>query len=319
MKIKLSRKEYLKLNQVFGKETQFSEWLAHDGIDYLKEALGVELVSEGTEVKPNNKFSVDILLSVENQDSKKEMEKIVVENQYGMTDHNHFSKLITYAVTNEAKYAVWIAEEIHPEHKKAIEFLNENTTDNINFYLLKAFVEKIDDSNPCFSLEIICEPNEEKKIMMSSGSKELTDLKKTQLKFWTYLSEKINSRKLPFRGRKPRPQHWYNVPVGSSHCHISISSLSTENKIRFDLWINNNKALFDKLHLIKEEIEKEIGRELVWDRKDELTKASSISCEVINDFDIYNEDKYGEYCEKIINDLMNHFYKFEKILKDIKL
>ena len=33
----------------------------------------------------------------------------------------------------------------------------------------------------------------------------------------------------------------------------------------------------------------------------------------------YNEDKYSEYCEKIINELINHFYKFEKILKNIKL
>ncbi len=319
MKISLCKKEYIKLNKIFGKETEFSEWLAGEGIDYLKQVLGVELVSEGVEVKPNNKFSVDILLSVENQYSKKEPDKIVVENQYGMTDHNHFSKLITYAVTNEAKYAVWIAEEIHPEHKKAIEFLNENTTDNINFYLLKAVLEKIGDSNPCFSLEIICEPNEEKKIMMSNGNKDLTDLKKAQLKFWSYLSEKINSKNLPFRGRKAMAQHWYDVPVGSSHCHISITTLSLENKVRFDLWISNNKTLYDKLLLMKEDVEKIIGKELIWDRKDDQTKASSISYEIMSNFDIYNEEKYAEYCEIIIDNLMNHFYNFEKILKNVKL
>ena len=41
MKIKLSKKEYIKLNKVFSKETQFSEWLANEGIDYLKEVLGI--------------------------------------------------------------------------------------------------------------------------------------------------------------------------------------------------------------------------------------------------------------------------------------
>ena len=315
MKISLSKKEYLKLHTVFGKEIQFSEWLSTDGIDYIKEALGCEVISNGTEVKPNNKFSVDILLSVDSQESKGETAKIVIENQYGMTDHKHFSKLITYAVTNEAKYAVWIAEKVHPEHKKAIDFLNENTSDNIHFYLLKASLEKLDNSSPCFSLVTICEPNEEKKLLVSSNNKDLTKLKKAQLKFWSFLSKKINSSVLPFRGRKPLPQQWYNVPVGSSDCYISINLLSQENKIRLKLWINNNKDLYDKLYLEKEYVEATIGRKLIWDRKDDSIKASSISYEMPNEFDIHNESKYKEYCDIIITELSKHFYKFEKILK----
>ena len=83
------KKEYVKLSKEFGAEPQFSKWLATEGIEYLKQALGVELVSEGTEVKPNNEFSVDILMSVDPQYSSGKPAKVVIENQYGRTDHNH--------------------------------------------------------------------------------------------------------------------------------------------------------------------------------------------------------------------------------------
>lgn len=316
MKVKLAKKEYLRLSTIFGKETEFSDWLATEGLEHIKEALGIEVITKGTEVKPNNKFSVDILLSVDPQYTKGDPEKIVIENQYGVTDHKHFSKLITYAVTNEAKYAVWIAEDIHPEHKKAIEFLNENTNENINFYLFRAVVERIGNSEPCFILETICEPNEEKKITMSTTNKELSDLKKKQLKFWTHLSHKVDSFNMPFKGRKGLPQHWYNVPVGSSQCHISIVLLSQDNKVRLELWIPNNKELYDRLYGIKDDVESIVDKTLTWDRKED-SKASSISYEILPEFDIYDDSKYDQYCDEIIRELKNHFYKIEGILRRI--
>ena len=315
--IKFSKKEEISLREVFGDEPKFTQWLATEGLEYIKQALNVELITKGTEVSPNNKFTVDILLSVDPQYTRGEPDKIVIENQYGVTDHQHFSKLITYAVTNEAKYAVWIAEDVHPEHKQTIDWLNANTNDNINFYLFRAKVEKIGNNEHCFVLEPICEPDDEKKVKMSSTNKKLNELKLTQMKFWTFLSNKIAETNCPFNGRKGRPQHWYNISVGSSQCHISVCALSQENKIRIELWISDNKELFDKLHNQKDSIEKFIGHELTWDRKDDA-KASSISYELLQGFDIYDESKYDEYVLSIINELKEHFYKFENVLKKIK-
>lgn len=315
--IRFSKKENIPLKEVFGDEPKFTKWLASDGLEYIKQALNVELITEGTEVSPNNKFTVDILLSVDPQYTKGEPDKIVVENQYGVTDHHHFSKLITYAVTNEAKYAVWIAEDVHPEHKRTIDWLNTNTNDNINFYLFKAVVEKVGNQEHCFVLEPVCEPDDEKKVRMSSSNKKLNELKITQKKFWTNLSYKISEMNCPFNGRKGLPQHWYNIGVGSSQCHISICAISQDSKIRIELWIPDNKALYDKLFNQKEAVEKVIGHELIWDRKDDA-KASSISFEFLHGFDIYDETKYDGYAIAIIDELKDHFYKFETILKKIK-
>lgn len=311
--MEFAKKSYVSLKSKFGKEPDFSQWLANDGIEYIKQALGIELISEGTEVKPHGQFSTDIVLSVDPQYTNGKPAKVVIENQYGRSNHNHFSKLITYAVTNEAKYAVWICEDVHPEHKSSIDWLNENTNDNINFYVFKAVIEKIGDSAECFSLIPICEPNEEKKICMSE-KKELSELHITQLRFWQNFASYISIHNFPFKARKAQPQHWYNISVGSSNGHISICILSVEKKARIDFWISDNKEFYDKLYSQKDKIETSVGRELIWDRK-EGSKASSVSYLMPDEIDIYNEEKYDEYAKIILDEINNHFYKFSKFVK----
>lgn len=306
------KKEYIKLNKEFGSEPQFSKWLASEGIEHIKEALGVELISEGTEVKPNKEFSVDILMSVDPQYTSGKPAKVVIENQYGRTDHRHFSKLITYAVANEAKYAVWIAEDIHPEHEAAINWLNDNTSDNINFYVFKAVIEKIGDAKT-FSLIPVCEPKEELKINMSN-KKEMNDLDIAQLHFWENFRSTIDSGNYPFRSRKASARHWYNLSAGSSECRISICMLSLDKKCRIDLWISDNKELYDALYAKKEEIEKHIGRELIWDRKED-SKASSVSYELPDEIDIYVREKYDDYSKLILKEISEHFYKITDFIK----
>jgi len=314
--INFSKKETIPLQARFGNEPKFTQWLANEGLDYIKEALNVELIAEGTEVAPNNKFTVDMLLSVDPQYTDGEPDKIVVENQYGITDHQHFSKLITYAVTNEAKYAVWIAEEVHPEHKKTIEWLNENTNDNINFYLFKAKIEKIGEQE-CFVLEPVCEPNDEKKVRMSASNKKLKELNIAQLRFWTVFSNKVFEEKCPFKASKASPQHWNNIRLDSSQCCISVCAITQVPKIRLDLWIPDNKKLFDSLFNQKDYVEEKIGRKLDWDRKNNA-KASSISYELLYGFDIYDESRYESYSEEIIKELKEHFYNFKTIISDLR-
>lgn len=66
---------------------------------------------------------------------------VVIENQYGRTDHDHLGKLITYAaqaaVDHERVLAVWIAESTAAPHEAAIEHLNRTTQQGMGYLLLR--------------------------------------------------------------------------------------------------------------------------------------------------------------------------------------
>src|SRR5437868_9331741 len=108
----------------------FTPWLAAN-LDLLSEKLGMELVNEATEV-PAGDFSADII--AEDISTNR---KVVIENQYGSTDHKHLGQVITYSSALGASVVVWIAEKIRPEHKAALDFLNFNLKATLQLYALE--------------------------------------------------------------------------------------------------------------------------------------------------------------------------------------
>ncbi len=103
----------------------FTPWLATDGLSLLAEALGLDLVVEGTEVAVG-RFSADIVARDTAGNSR-----VVIENQYGRSDHDHLGKAMTYAAVLGANTVVWVAPGFTDEHRKAIEWLNEHTDENL--------------------------------------------------------------------------------------------------------------------------------------------------------------------------------------------
>src|SRR3954468_23678661 len=94
-------------------DSDFTPWLAQpENVAQLAAAIGVELEVTGVEV-PVGPFSADILAK------NSSGEFIIIENQFGKTDHDHLGKILTYAATLNASAVVWIAERFTDEHRKA--------------------------------------------------------------------------------------------------------------------------------------------------------------------------------------------------------
>ena len=55
---------------------------------------------------------------------------------------------------------VWIAETIRPEHKSAIDFLNQNLKETLGLYAVEASAIRIDESKPAFVLTLVSMPSE---------------------------------------------------------------------------------------------------------------------------------------------------------------
>jgi hypothetical protein len=86
-----------------------------------------------------------------------------------------------------------------------------------------------------------------------------------QLDFWTKFKEYAQSKKSGIHfGHSPRPQHWYNVSIGSSDAHIALTIDSRKNIIGCEIYIDKSKELFKYLQERKDEIESEIGDDTEW-------------------------------------------------------
>lgn len=261
MKTALSKLNRVELRDVWEHEAlDFTNWLAQqENLDSLSEEIGVDIKLIKTEASVG-KFSVDILAEEEASGRK-----IIIENQLEDTNHDHLGKIITYASGYDAEIVIWIVKGVRDEHQKAVEWLNEHTDENISFFLIKIELWQIEGSSPAPKFEIAVSPNEwAKAIKTNPTSSDLTDTKLQQLEFWNKFKNYVRENDTRIRLQTPRPQHWYDVSMGSSDGHVALTINSRENLIGCEVYISKNKELFNFLHEKKEEIEKEIGETIEW-------------------------------------------------------
>lgn len=160
-------KEIKDLREVWPHEAHdFTPWLA-ENIGVLSETVGIDILIDETESSVGD-FNVDIFAT--DADTGK---KVIIENQLEETDHDHLGKLITYASGKSADLVIWLVRKARPEHRAAIEWLNNHTDERIGFILCEIKLFKIDDSKMAPKFEIIEQPNDWVKGMRKpSGSLE---------------------------------------------------------------------------------------------------------------------------------------------------
>lgn len=109
----------------------------------------------------------------------------------------------------------------------------------------------------------------------SINSGELSKAQAERLNFWNKFNEIVASRNKPFNLRKATTDHWYDVALGTSEAHISITLVNKTNSIGIEVYINDNKELFDRLYSESETIQNELDFSMDWQRLDNK-KASRI-------------------------------------------
>ena len=276
----------------------FSTWLAKDeNISYLNDILGLTLVDVNMEVYVGA-YRCDLVAKDETTGIK-----VIIENQLEASNHEHLGKVITYASGLEAKVIVWIVKEAREEHKSAIEWLNNNTNKDLNFFLIELHAGKIGNSLPAPIFEIVEMPNGFiKNSKGNSGSNDMSKSEAERLNFWTIFNEVLLERGKPFNIRKASTDHWYDVAIGTSEAHIAINLVNKDSNIILELSINKNKSLFDKLYENKNLIEQELGFELDWNRLDNK-KCSRIKYAILG-LDFNNHENYNILMNEIIDKVL---------------
>lgn len=238
----------------------FSKWLAKDeNLQQLGDAIGIPIALEERESSVGN-FSVDLYATEEGSERG-----IIIENQLADTNHDHLGKIITYAAGKGAEIVVWIVKRARDEHKQAIAWLNQHTDENLGFFLVEVELWKIDGSNPAPRFNVVENPNEWAKTMKATGS--LSETKKFKIELWQSFNDYALSK--PefckfFSLRKARPQYWYDLSIGSSTYHLTLTMSTQKKRLGVSIYISDNKELYGKFLRKRLEIERELGGKLSW-------------------------------------------------------
>lgn len=273
----------------------FSDWLSkEENIEMLGDEIGLTLTDINREVYVGS-YRCDLVAKDETTGIK-----VVIENQLEATNHDHLGKIITYASGLDANVVIWIVKEAREEHRSAIEWLNNNMSKNISFFLIEIRAYRIGNSLPAPKFVIIEKPNDFVKTVnpgMDSG--ELSKAQSERLNFWNKFNEVLISRNKPFNVRKATTDHWYDVALGTSEAHISITLVNKINSIGIEIYINDNKELFDRLYSASEEIQNELGFSMDWQRLD--NKKASRIIYYIGGLDFDNHENYDELINETID------------------
>ena len=259
--------ERVSLRTVWQNEaSNFTPWLA-ENLQLLGEAVGLEIDTEDvvTEVSLG-RYQAD-LLCIDSRDSS----RIVIENQFGGTNHDHLGKLLTYASALDSDppvgSVIWISESFNEEHRSTLDWLNTISHDEIRFFGVTVELLKIEGSKPAPRFNIVASPNDWKAVVRASSSGKVSDLERQYQQFWTHLMQHLANTATELKQPTPPAKRSLRFGIGKAGFAFRCRLSEQKRQLQVALEIKANRPN-DSLTLLKNQksaIEEEIGTTLNWD------------------------------------------------------
>jgi len=308
----VSKLTKVKIKDIWKTEDRdFTPWLV-ENIARLNEDIGFNIQDPQKENRLEN-FIVDIV----GEDNEG---KVIIENQYNKSDHDHLGKLLTYlSNVPGTKKAIWIVEEARADHVSTINWLNENV-ETCSFYLVKIEVFKIQDSPPAANFDLLAGPSEITKIKQKINVED-SNRGKARFEFWELFLEKSKTKTKMYNNISPRVYAWLGTSTGLRG--VGYNCAVTKNSAQAEIYIDRgkdnpseNKEIFDELEKNKSKIEEKFGDKLEWE-----PLPDSRACRIKKVIEIggwQNEDKWEEVHEKLIDYCMRMKDSFDPIISNLQ-
>jgi hypothetical protein len=264
---KLGELKRIDAREVWNHEAlHFTPWLKQN-LDLLAKALHIDLELPETEVAVGE-FSCDIVA----QDSTTG-EQVVIENQLEQTDHSHLGQAITYAAGQDARTVVWISSEFREPHRQAIDWLNANTRENLDFFGVEIELLQIDESDPAPHFKVVAQPNNWQKTIKTKVSQP-SEKGLLYQRFWTDLRAAY-AEKYPGHpnARYASPRSWIIIASAGRTGFVYRVAFTKNSQLEVQLRIDvrdyeTNKEVFEALASNRDQIESLVGISLTWERLD---------------------------------------------------
>lgn len=243
----------------------FTPWLLANG-DLLSRVLGLDVELEAREYKVG-KFSLDVIGREVATGTP-----VIIENQYGATDHSHLGQILTYAGGTKPTTIIWVAEQFREEHRAALEWLNTHTDPTIRFFGVRLAAVTLAGAPAGLVaplLELVVKPNDWEKLAMAATAADTAETTPTQELYRHFWSEfEVQAKARGWTNASAPATNWWSMPTGVTGAtwEVSYAMYGCRSQLYFghpDPDVNS--ARWQVLTQRRAEIEEEFGDELVFD------------------------------------------------------
>ena len=243
-------------------------------------------------------YSLDILATDLGSDTS-----VIIENQFGTTDHTHLGQLLTYAAGLDGGTIVWVTANFRDEHRQALDWLNQRTNQDTQFFGVVVELWRIGNSPLAPHFKVAASPNEWSKSQTSSLAP--TQVDQQNFEWRRLLIESLRQRNVPLVGRRHQAKaHWLIVEWPISD--VRYAAIWHRGTPGFEMIIHKagadgrewNQRLFDAFDVDRSEIEDKLadiqkGERCVWLGTDGRT---SSRVAVYRDGNVFDEpNRWEEY------------------------
>ena len=264
----LAKIERVDLREAWPNEARdFTPWLA-ENIAELGEALGMDLELQQTEAAVGG-YSLDVLATGPNQDRP-----VIIENQLETTNHDHLGKLLTYAAGYDASVIVWLTREFRDEHRQALDWLNQRTGEDTQFFGVVVELFRIGNSPYAPHFRLVATPNDWSKKTLATPARVNRGGSERSERYRNFFQGLIDILREEHRftnARTGQPQNWYNFSAGYGQKVTYGANFTGQKQARVEVYIDvgdpaQNIKLLEDLERHRHEIESGLDQALDWQR-----------------------------------------------------
>lgn len=257
-------------------DTGFTRWLAEEeNLSALGDELCIPLELVETEYGVGA-YRLDILARRIGSE-----ESVVIENQFGLTNHGHLGQLLTYASGvgadgAGARTVVWIAEQFSEPHRAALDWLNKSTEPGIRFFGVEIQLWRIGNSAYAPKFNVVSRPNDWQK-QLTQKTSAIPETSQFYREFWSAFISFCEQEGTTLQFPSAPPQHWLPTPIGRAGFGINLTASKKLQKLECQLWIDirQAKTAFDVLLANRDQIVDALGDQIQFDKMP-LKKACKI-------------------------------------------
>ena len=302
----LAKIERVDLREAWTDEARnFTPWLANN-LDHLSEALNISLQFRKKEA-PVGRFFLDILAVDLDSDRH-----VVIENQLGTADHTHLGQLMAYAAWFDAETVVWITRDFGDEHRQAIDWLNQHTDKDTQFFCVVVELWRIGNSPLAPHFRVVSSPSgwvkSAKPAIPPSPSG----------KFRQSLRDTCDAHGVKYSGRPGGNWHWLNFehPVKNVRYEATWQKGKPGLQVIIDMQGDDGRVWNQKIFKALELHRLEIDDDLVESEEDESPIWQNTECKagtriiICRTGSIFNDtESWDEFQDWMIQKL----YKFREV------